>query len=420
MLTMREKKALTAEIQDRYSKATKKGKIRILDEFIATTGYNRNYAARMLRLKEGKVIGYGRVGRKKVKYVVSRKMKVKRKKPKIYGHDVFLTLKKIWTIFDFICGKRLAPFMAEAVAKLEKHKEITLSHDVRGKLLKVSASTIDRLLKPEKDRYRLGKGRKGTKPGTLLKKSISIRTFADWDEARPGFVEADLVSHEGGNSSGDFAQSLNFVDIATSWDITAACKNKARVHIFSAIKTISARFPFKIAGIDSDNGSEFINAHMLAYCVKNKITFTRSREYKKNDSCYVEQKNYSVVRRAVGYLRYDTEEELSVLNEIYLNLGYYVNFFMPVVKLKSKTRSGSKVTKKYDMAKTPFRRALESKYIDDKIKAKLEKQYDMINPAELKRNISKLQDKLLKLNALKQKVRKDIVANEAPYGYVLT
>jgi len=159
---------------------------------------------------------------------------------------------------------------------------------------------------------------------------------------------------------------------------------------------------------------------MLAYCVNNKITFTRSREYKKNDSCFVEQKNYSVVRRNVGYLRYDTEEELSVLNEIYLNLGYYVNFFMPVVKLKSKTRTGSKVTKKYDMAKTPFRRVLESKYIDDKIKAKLEKQYDMINPAELKRNISKLQDKLLKLNVLKQKVRREVTINAEAYGYALT
>jgi len=253
MLTIRQKKALTAEIQDRYNKATKKGKTKILDEFTATTGYNRNYAARILRLKAGKVIGYARVGGRKIKYIVGKKSKVKRKKPRIYGHDVFLALRKIWVVFDFICSKRLAPFMAEAVAKLEKHKEITLSPDIRGKLLKVSASTIDRLLKPEKDRYRLGKVRKGTKPGTLLKKSIPVRTFADWDEARPGFVEADLVSHEGGNSSGDFAQSLNFVYIATSRDITAACKNKARVHIFSAIKTISARFPFKIAVIDSDN-----------------------------------------------------------------------------------------------------------------------------------------------------------------------
>jgi len=235
--------------------------------------------------------------------------------------------------------------MAEAVEKLEAHKEIDLTDKVREKLLNISASTIDRLLKSEKDKFRLGKGRKGTRPGTLLKNSIPIRTFADWDEARPGFVEVDLVGHDGGNTSGDFIQSLNFTDIATCWDITAACMNKAQVHVFKALRAIIARFPFIILGIDSDNGSEFINAHMLAYCIKNEITFTRSRPYKKNDSCFVEQKNYSVVRRNVGYQRYDTEEELSLLNELYIYLDCYTNYFQPVVKLVSKTRVGSKVTK---------------------------------------------------------------------------
>ena len=167
------------------------------------------------------------------------------------------------------------------------------------------------------------------------------------------------------------------------------------MHVFGAIKKASDRFPFEILGIDSDNGSEFINAHILRYCIENKITFTRSRAYKKNDSCYVEQKNFSVVRRAVGYLRYDTEEELFILNELYVYLDYYTNYFQPVTKLRLKTRIGSKVTKKYDEAKTPFRRVLESNYIDDKIKARLEKRYDILNPAELKRMISRLQDKLL-------------------------
>jgi hypothetical protein len=216
MLTMREKKALTSEIQNRYNKASKKAKAGILDEFTTTTGYNRNYAARMLRLKAGKVIGYTRMGGKKIKYVIGERKRKKYKRPRIYTYDVFLALKKIWVVFDFICSKRLAPFMAEAVEKLEKHKEIDLTDDVREKLLKISASTIDRLLKSEKDKARLGKGRKGTRPGTLLKKQIPIRTFSDWDEKRPGFVEVDLVAHDGGNSSGDFIQSLNFVDIATA------------------------------------------------------------------------------------------------------------------------------------------------------------------------------------------------------------
>ena len=418
MLAMRHRKAISAETRKRYAKATKKEKTIILDQFTAITGYNRCYASQILSVKKEKVLGYITTGGKRIKFVAEKKKKKKRKKPRIYTYDVFLALRRIWTIFDFICSRRLAPFMAEAVKKLEKHKEIDLSPEVREKLLKISASTIDRLLKSEKDRYRLGKGRKGTKPGTLLKKSIPIRTFADWDDASPGFVEIDLVGHDGGIASGDYVQSLNFTDIATCWDITVACKNKAQKHVFEAIKTASARFPFKIAGIDSDNGSEFINAIMLRYCIENKITFTRSRAHKKNDSCYVEQKNYSVVRRAVGYLRYDTAEELDILNELYIYLDYFTNYFQPTLKLKSKTRVGSKTAKKYDEARTPFRRVLESEYIDDKIKTKLTKQYDSLNPVDLKRKISKLQDKLLKLNVLKSKVRKDVVINEEAYGYI--
>ena len=418
MLTMREKKALTAEIQNRYNKATKKTKAVILDEFTATTGYNRNYAARILRLKVGKVIGYTRMGGKKIKYVIGKRKRKKYRKPRIYTYDVFLALRKIWVVFDFICSKRLAPFMAEAVEKLEYHREIDLTDKVREKLTKISASTIDRLLKSEKDKFRLGKGRKGTKPGTLLKNQIPVRTFADWDDTKPGFTEVDLVGHDGGNTSGDYIQSLNFVDIATCWDETAACKNKAQKHVFRAIKIISARFPFEIVGIDSDNGSEFINDIMIRYCAENKITFTRSRPYKKNDSCFVEQKNYSVVRRAVGYLRHDTEEELCLLNKLYLYLGRYNNFFIPVTKLISKKRVGSKVTKKYDKARTPFRRVLESEHIDDKIKARLEREYDSLNPVKLKKNIAGLQEKLLKLNVLKSKVRKEAAINAEAYGYI--
>jgi len=420
MLNMKQKKAITNEVGTRYIRANKKDKGKILDEFCATTSYNRKYAARILRNSPGKVLGYSRIGGRKVKYVIAKAKKIKRTRNRIYTYDVFLALRKIWTIFDFICSKRLKPFMAEAIEILTKHKEIDMSSEVKQKLLAISESTIDRLLKPEKDRYRMGKGRKGTKPGSLLKKAIPIRTFADWNEKKPGFVEADLVGHDGGNSSGDFAQSLNFVDILTGWDESAACINKAQKHVFEAIKTISARYPFKVAGIDSDNGSEFINAHMLRYCIDNKITFTRSRAHKKNDSCYVEQKNYSIVRRAVGYLRYDTKEEVDILNELYRYLSHYTNFFQPVVKLIFKTRKGSSVSKKYDIAKTPYRRVLECSDIDDKIKIRLEKNYDSLNPAALKRKISSLQDRLLKLNALKQKVTKDLPEDEKAYEYILT
>jgi hypothetical protein len=188
-----------------------------------------------------------------------------------------------------------------------------------------------------------------------------------------------------------------------------AVKNKAQVWVFAGIKKIESRLPFSILGLDSDNGAEFINAHLLRYCEQNQITFTRSRPYRKNDSCFVEQKNYSVIRRTLGYGQYDTDNELNLLNELYGYLRLYVNFFQPVRKLIKKERIESKVIKRYDEAKTPYRRVLASPDIKDEIKMKLKNQYAMLNPAELKRKITKLQDKLLKLNALKQKVREDLL-----------
>jgi len=176
--------------------------------------------------------------------------------------------------------------------------------------------------------------------------------LACWDEKEPGFVEMDLVSHDGGSARGDYIQTLDLTDVFSGWTETRAVRNKAQVWTFQALKEIRGKLPFQMLGIDSDNGGEFINAHLLNYCKEQKITFTRSRPYKKNDNCFVEQKNYSVVRRAVGYARYDTEEELEVLNQLYESLRLYTNFFQPVMKLAEKERMGSKVKKKYDKAKT--------------------------------------------------------------------
>ena len=407
MLTMRQKKAVTRELRDRYQRLSKKEKTIFLNEFIQLTSYNRCYACQVLNMKKEKVLGYMNIAGKRIKYVADNR-KIKRKKKKIYGQEVFVALKEIWKIGDYICSKRLAPFLSEIIPVLEKWGEIKLDTKVREKLFKISAATIDRLLSDTRKRYRI-KGRSTTRPGSLLKKSIPIRTFADWDEARPGFFEVDLVSHDGGNTKGDFNQSLNFTDIATGWEEMIAVKNKAQVWVFAGIKRIKERLPFSILGLDSDNGAEFINAHLIRYCEEHKITFTRSRPYRKNDSCFVEQKNWSVIRRAVGYARYDTDKELSILNELYVYLRLYVNFFQPVRKLIKKERIGSKVIKRYDEAKTPYRRVLASPDIEDEIKMKLKNQYAMLNPAELKRKITKLQNKLLKLNALKQKVREDLL-----------
>ena len=419
MLTMRQKKAVTRELRDRYRKSSKKEKIIMLDEFIRLTRYSRSYAARVLRLKE--VLGYMQIGGKRVR-LVRDKRKIKRKKKKIYDEGVLVSLKEIWKIGDYICSKRLAPFLSEIIPVLEKWREIKLKPKVREKLFKISAATIDRLLTDTRKRYRI-KGRSTTRPGSLLKKSIPIRTFADWDEKVPGFFEVDLVSHDGGAARGDFNQSLNFTDITTGWVEMIAVKNKAQIWVFEGIKEIERRLPFSILGIDSDNGTEFINAHLLHYCEKEHITFTRSRPYRKNDSCFIEQKNWSVIRRAVGYSRHDTDNELNILNELYSYLRLYVNFFQTVRKLIKKERIGSKVSKRYDEAKTPYRRVLESPNIKEEIKVKLRKEYAMLNPAELKRKITKLQNRLLKLNALKQKVTEDLEKSMEPssrFEYIST
>ena len=410
MLTMRYKKAITKELRDRYQRAFKKEKTIMLNEFIRLTGYNRSYACQILKKKE-RVLGYLNIAGKRIKYVADKKMK--REKKRFYDKEVFIALKRTWIICDYICSKRLAPFLSEIIPVLEKWREIKLKPKVREKLWKISAATIDRLLSDTRKRYRI-KGRSTTRPGTLLKKSIPIRTFADWDEARPGFFEVDLVSHDGGATKGDFNQSLNFTDIATGWEEMVAVKNKAQIWVFAGIKRIEGRLPFSILGIDSDNGAESINAHLIRYCKEHKITFTRSRPYRKNDSCFVEQKNWSVIRRAVGYARYDTDKELSILNELYSYLRLYVNFFQPVRKLIKKERIGSKVIKRYDEAKTPYRRVLASPGIKEEIKVKLKNQYAMLNPAELKRKITKLQNRLLRLNFLKQEVEKGLDKSTKP------
>jgi hypothetical protein len=240
----------------------------------------------------------------------------------------------------------------------------------------------------------------------LLKSQIPIRTFSEWNDRRPGFVEIDLVGHDGGDPKGEFIQTLDVTDVCTGWTETQAVKNKAQIWVFQALQEIRGHLPFELMGIDSDNGSEFINHHLLRFCTEGKITFTRARSYRKNDNCFVEQENYSIVRRAVGYLRYDTREELIILNELYGYLRLYTNFFQPVMKLIEKTRQGSRVTKRYDKPRTPYQRVLDSPYVPADRKEQLRKQYATLNPADLKRKITKLQNKLLKMVSLKETLRK--------------
>lgn len=398
-LTMKERRSVSAVVAKRYQKATKKDKGTILGEYTELTGYNRCYASFLLR-NHGRRI---RISNNTLLVGECRK-RVKRNRDRTYDEQVVKALKKIWLIMGFICGKRLKPALKEVVPILERYKEIEVDRIVREKLSKISAATIDRVLAHERKKRSL-RQRSRTKPGTLLKHQIPVRTFSEWDEQTPGFVEIDLVGHEGGEPGGEYIQTLDMTDVCTGWTETQAVKNKARVWVFEALKEIRRRLPFKLLGIDSDNGSEFINSHLYGYCEQEKITFTRARAYRKNDNCYVEQKNYSVVRRTVGYNRYDTPQQLRLLNQLYSRLRLYTNYFQPVMKLKEKIRVGSKVKKRYDQPRTPYQRVLESPLVDKEHKKKLNQEYSKLNPAELRRQISSLQIKLRK-SAAKENLKK--------------
>lgn len=384
-LTMKERKSVTAVLVKRYRRARKKQKGRMLDEFVAVTGYHRGYAVWLLR-------GHGARPAGQREQVAKRP----RQRPRVYDAAVLAVLQRVWVIMDCICGKRLAAVLPETIAVLERHGELQLEATTRQKLRAISAASIDRLLAAQRRRLNV-RGRSGTKPGTLLKHQIPVRTFAEWDQTQPGFVEIDLVGHDGGVAHGDFCQTLDVTDVASGWTETQAVQNKAQVWVFAALQLIRTRLPFALKGIDSDNGSEFINGHLLRYTKQERITFTRGRAWKKNDGCFVEQKNYSVVRRAVGYARYAGDAQLRLLNALYAELRLYSNFFQPVMKLIGKERTGAKVKKTYDRPRTPYQRLLDSRALRAPAKQQLRSQYADLNPAELKRRIVRLQTRLLKI-----------------------
>jgi hypothetical protein len=387
---MAERKAVTKQMARRYTRAPKGEKGRMLDELCALTGWTRRHARRALTESSRSADPIRREPR-----------------PRIYDAEVLEPLRMIWATLNGPAGKRLAPFLAEMVEVLERTGELRVSAEVRAKLCRVSAATIDRALAPERARLRV-KGRSGTKPGSILKRQIPIRTFADWDDARPGFCEMDLVAHDGGDPAGDFCQTLTVTCVATGWTEVRALRNKAQRWCFEALVDIERSLPFPLLGLDSDNGSEFINDQLFRYCTERSITFTRSRPYRKNDNCFVEQKNWPVVRQQVGYGRYDTAEELACLRELYGHLRYYINFFQPQMKLVSKTRRGATVTKRYDVATTPYRRILASPRVPRSAKRDLTATYLALNPVELKRCVVRCQDRLLEANARKPERRKEV------------
>jgi hypothetical protein len=359
---------LVLAVRLRYARANKAEKGRILDEFVAITHYHRKYAIRLL------------------KHGPPPRPTDQRRVHRVYGQAVKQALTQVWEISGRLCSRRLHPFMPEILEALERHHELLLPTETKSALLRVSRATMDRLLKPARARQPQ-RGFSLTKPGPWLKKAIPVRTSADWDDARPGFLELDLVAHCGDSVSGEFIYTLDTVDIFTGWSECVAVPNRGQRVVFEALQTIRARLPFPLRGIDSDNDSAFINDHLYRYTQREAITFTRSRPYKKNDQAHIEQKNWSVVRHLIGYDRYNTPESLALFNTLYEDLRLYVNFFQPSMKLLAKRRVDSRVRKTYDTAQTPYQRVLQSPDVDDACKENLRRIYLSLNPVALRRRI---------------------------------
>ena len=318
-MSLKSKRELLEVVRPRYLKASKFEKQKILDEFTSATGYHRKHAIRVMK---NQVQGQNHLKGKTKTYKT------------IYRGEVVQALEEIWEICGQICSKRLQPFLPEAIKVLERCKEITLSKGTKELLLKISSASIDRCLRPA--RIKSPHGLSTTKPGSLLKKLILVRTFTEWDEERPGFMEIDLVAHCGDTTQGHYLNTLTCTDICTGWTDVTALPHRSQEAVSDAIHLRRQRLPFPLLGIDSDNGSEFINDLLYCYCLDEKITFTRSRPYKKNDQAHVEQKNWSVVRHTVGYDRWETEQEFALLESIYADLRLYINFFQPSFKLIGK------------------------------------------------------------------------------------
>lgn len=371
---------LTKIVAKRYLKAKRrKEKTKILDEYCANSELNRKYAITKIR-----------------NLCFKRRKQQKRGRKKLFSNAADSLLITVWEYYDKICGERLHPFLKEGIRKLEQFGYIQSMSSIKEEVLRMSISTVKRRIRQERKRY--GKSSLSTtKPGSLLKKHISIKTSC-WNEDRPGYCEIDLVAHCGGSLLGDFINTLQFVDIYSTWTERKAVMGKAQHRVFAAIQAIQKLLPFLLKGIDSDNGTEFINQQLWKYCEENNIEFTRSRPYMKKDNAHIEQKNWPLVRKILGYDRFDTLHQLHLINDLYDNeLRLYLNFFQPTLKLKEKIRVGSKYKRKYDTAQTPYQRVLECPEIPQEKKDELKALYETLDPVQLKKEIDRKIKKIISL-----------------------
>lgn len=375
-MDLKTKQALVVSLSKEYKKAPWKTKQQMITQLMQVAGYKRNYASFVLL--------HPPVGpRKKLKRIGVSKYEV-----------ISSPLKKLWGISNFASGKRLVGMLPSYVETLTRDRELFITDKQKELLLRVSSATIERMIKPERKKV-FGKGKTTTKPGTLLKNQIPIHVFTRWNDRKPGFGEIDLVAHCGVTVKGDFAYTLDFIDLDTNWNECVAFLGRGENNAQKALVLIKKRLPFSLLGIDSDNGEEFINWHLYRWCKKEEITFTRCREYRKNDQAHIEEKNWSVVRRYTGYKRFETQEQVDLLNKLYTVLRLYFNFFQATLKLERKEKVNGKVKRIYPKTKTPYLRVLEYKDIPGENKQKLLEQYKLLNPAKLLRAIQEITDQLL-------------------------
>ena len=381
-MSPRSKREYVDAVHRRYKSASRSERTIILNELCATCGYNRKYAIRLLR-------GFKRFTKPKPR---------KRGKPAVYQKDdILVPLRRIWLEANLPCSKRLQAILPLWLPGYGQYFG-QLSEEVTNALLSISPATIDRLLKPVRIQYKK-RGRSTTKPGTLLRNQIPILTN-QWNESRPGFLEADTVAHCGESLSGMFAYTIDTVDIATTWTEQRATWGKGETGVLKQIEDIEKALPFPLLGFDSDNGSEFLNRTLFKHFTKRKhpVQFTRSRAYHKDDNAHVEQKNWTHVRQWLGYQRLDNPLAVPLLNDLYRReWRVFHNFFCPSVKLLDKQRIGSKTIKRYDVPKTPYQRVVESPHIPQKTKDAMTKYLETLNPFLLKKA---LQEKLKKIFSL--------------------
>ena len=358
-----------AKQRERYQQLGRRERSRLLTEIVAVTGYHRKAVLRALRAVPRRRVGRRPVGR-----------------PRRYGPDVARVAQVLWDAAGQIGAKRLQPFLPVLLERLVACGELTVSAATAAAVRAISPATLERGLAPVR-RSAPRRGRSTTQPGSWLKQQIPIRTFADWDEAQPGFLEVDLVAHCGQDGGGFFLHTLCAVDIASGWVELQPVWGKGHKRVKAALHEIRGRLPVPLRGLDSDNGSEFINRPLYYYCLYEGITFTRSRPYRKNDSAHVEQKNGALVRALIGYDRYATRAAYAQLARVYRLLRVHANFFQPVQRLVRKSRDGARVRRWHDRAHTPYQRLVTARALSPDRARELQALYETLNPLQLRRDI---------------------------------